>query len=148
MSRFNQYMNSHFSSCRVLAYGRDIYRERDIKLCMIPGIFDSIGVTDGTDAWIAPVVRGHTYFGGPKGQPVDIFQMLEDLREGKALPKPMPLVRRERRRIADDAADEAEPRVRRRVSLEETPPNKHEYATARRAEQESSPKRSRRHVQI
>lgn len=56
MNRFNQYMMSHFRDCRLLASAYDHCRHRAVRLYHIPGEFAFVGVTDGTDAWVAPVV--------------------------------------------------------------------------------------------
>lgn len=55
MSRFNNYMNSHFAACTLLAEARDNCRNRDVRVYAVPGYTDCVGVTDGTDSWIAPV---------------------------------------------------------------------------------------------
>lgn len=54
--RFNEYLSSHFRSCRLLAEGHDPHRGRDVTLHQIPGTFDVVGVFDGVDAWVAPVL--------------------------------------------------------------------------------------------
>lgn len=56
MSKYNHYMNSHFSGCRKLADARDNVRMRDVRLFELPGNLDHVGVSDGVDAWIAPVI--------------------------------------------------------------------------------------------
>lgn len=52
---FKHHITNHFSGCRLLASTYDIYRGREVKVYMVPGTFDHVGVCDGTDAWVAPV---------------------------------------------------------------------------------------------
>lgn len=56
MSRFNSYLSQRFEGCRCIAHARDPHRERDVKIYAVPGEFDLVGVSDGTDVWIAPVI--------------------------------------------------------------------------------------------
>jgi hypothetical protein len=49
------YISSKFSGCRHIASARDPHRGRDVKLYAVPGEFEHVGVSDGTDCWIAPV---------------------------------------------------------------------------------------------
>lgn len=120
MSMFNQYFANHFGSCRLLAYARDPHRERDVKLYVIPGHWDCVGVTDGTDCWIAPSVKGHLCF-----KNVDVWQLLADLHDGK-LPTPKPLQARRRLLIDDEPAPTPAPapRVRRRISEDDPQPQR------------------------
>lgn len=121
MSRFNSYMNAHFRGCQVLAHAYDKCRQRDVSIHRIPGEWECVGVTDGTDAWIAPVIRGAQYF-----HSVDTWQILEDLRNGKTITSPV-RPGSTRRRIAFEEegaapAEEAEPArtaPRRRVRIED-----------------------------
>lgn len=115
MSRFNHYMNSHFSSCTLLAYARDMHRERDVQLFRLAGEWEAVGVSDGVDAWIAPVVRGAKFF-----HTVDVWQLLNDAREGKEIPKPTPLLQGRRRLLMDDDAAAPAQTPRRRVIEEVT----------------------------
>lgn len=57
MSRYNRHFANHFSSCRLLAYAYDPHRQRDVKLYMIPGEVEVVGVHDGVDSWIAPALN-------------------------------------------------------------------------------------------
>lgn len=52
--KYNHYFANHFGSCRVLCTGRDEHRQRDVRVFMLPGEFDVVGISDGVDAWIAP----------------------------------------------------------------------------------------------
>lgn len=75
MAKFNRYMESHFAGCRQLAKTRDVFRERDVQVFMIPGDFEMVGVTDGTDAWVAPVIADPFR--------VNVARILRDIRDGK-----------------------------------------------------------------
>jgi hypothetical protein len=63
---------------------------------MLPGEFEIVGVSDGTDAWIAPV----------SGDPfsVSVKRILEDIRSGK-----MPAQQRQRTRVLVGVAEDAPP---------------------------------------
>lgn len=74
MSRFNHYFANDFAACKLLAKTHDPHRNRDVRLYMVPGIDDAIGVTDGVDKWIAPVA------GDPFG--INIRQVMADVRGG------------------------------------------------------------------
>jgi hypothetical protein len=91
-------INTGFASCTLLAYARDHCRERDVRLYLLPETDDCVGVTDGTDAWIAP--RSASLFS------VNVDRIIADFRAGKGLPKPArPGAPRTRRRLApEDAA--------------------------------------------
>lgn len=84
MSKFNVYMNSHFSAggCRLIARARDTSRQRDVKLFAIPGHYDVVGVSDGVDAWVAPAAAG-PFFKTATG---DCVKLLQKLQAGEALP--------------------------------------------------------------
>lgn len=51
----NRHLNSHFAGCLLLAKGYDEYRKREVQLFMLPGEFNLVGISDGTDSWLAPV---------------------------------------------------------------------------------------------
>lgn len=53
---FKSYLNSHFSGCRLLAETYDTHRSRNVKVFMLPGEFQVVGVSDGVDAWVAPTI--------------------------------------------------------------------------------------------
>lgn len=84
--RFNKLLGSHFAGCLVLARARDVYRNRDVTVHMIPGDFSIVGVSDGVEAWIAPVVVNPFS--------VNVKKLLEDVQAGKPLTAPEPLLRR------------------------------------------------------
>lgn len=79
MSFFGDYVRSNFSACRHIADARDQHRERDVRIYMMPGEFDHVGVHDGTDSWIAPVIADPFS--------IDIKRTLQDIREGKPVSK-------------------------------------------------------------
>ena len=58
MSRYNHHLMNHFGACRLLKSAHDPHRDRPVKIYAIPGEFDVVGITDGTDAWIGPVSTG------------------------------------------------------------------------------------------
>lgn len=84
--RFNEYFKNHFAGCRVLANARDEHRGRDVKIFQVPGEFDFVGVSDGTDVWIAPT--------GINPFSVDVPRILADIRAGKEPPTVQPSMRR------------------------------------------------------
>jgi len=55
MARFNEYLKNHWEGCRLLAEARDNHRNRDVRLYLIPGEQRYVGVSDGVDAFVAPV---------------------------------------------------------------------------------------------
>lgn len=73
--RFNKFMQSHFAGCRLLAHARDTCRNRQVKVYALPGEFDVVGVSDGVDAWMAPVVADPFT--------VNVGRLLQQIREGK-----------------------------------------------------------------
>lgn len=85
---YKHYINGHFGGCVLLAKARDVYRDRDVQVFAIPGEFDHVGVTDGTDAWIAPVIADPFS--------CNIQRVLEEFRNGKtpvvegSAPQPTP----------------------------------------------------------
>src|SRR3954463_522104 len=85
--RFNHYLNAHFQQgeCRLIAHARDECRQRDVRLYAIPGFWDVVGVTDGTDAWIAPAAAA-PFFKTATG---DVADIMRKLRNGDSLP-PVP----------------------------------------------------------
>lgn len=78
MADWKHYMSTHFSSCTLLARARDHHRERDVRIYVIPGVGDSVGISDGTDDWIAPVSADCFS--------VNVKRLLEDLHAGKGIP--------------------------------------------------------------
>jgi len=74
----------------LLANARDEHRNRDVRLYLMPGEFDTVGVTDGTDAWVAPVIADPFS--------VNIIQIMKDVRDGKII-KPNEVPRKRHRII-------------------------------------------------
>lgn len=71
---FKHYITSHFAGCRLLAETEDVYRDRKVKVFMIPGNVEHVGVCDGTDAWVAPVVADPFR--------VDVRKLIMDIQSG------------------------------------------------------------------
>lgn len=120
MSRFNTYLNTHFKSggCRLIARAHDRCRDRPVTLHAIPGFWDCVGVSDGTDAWIAPASAG-LFFGTATGDCADLMRRLQAGEELPPVPDAPP-PRRARVRLETDpqpAAPAAQPARRERVRL-------------------------------
>lgn len=84
--RYNSHFANHFGSCRLLKTGRDPHRERDVKIYALPGEFDVVGITDGTDSWVAPVATGFLE---------DVRKMLQRIQSGTDLPATTTTTRRQ-----------------------------------------------------
>jgi len=128
MSRFNAYFANDFRGCRLIAYGYDIHREREVKVYLMPGDLENVGLTDGVDKWIAPAIADPF---GSRG--LNIARLVKDIAEGKDVAPPVrpSLVKsRGRRTILED--EPAQPPKRERRALLDA-------ATA-----EQAPSRSRR----
>jgi hypothetical protein len=108
MSDFKRHMNSGYAGCRLLAYARDNHRNRDVKIFQIPHEWEAVGVSDGVDSWIAPVIADPFS--------VNIKRLMADLQAGKPLPTPVP----------PDKAQTAPPQLKKaRVALlEENAPKR------------------------
>lgn len=120
MNRFNQYMNSHFSGCRLLARALDDCRNRRVTIHQIPGFWDVVGVTDGTDAWIAPAAAA-PYFKTATGDVADIMRRLAAGEDVGPVPDAPPV--RQRRALvteqpAEQQQDQPLPRRTRRAIVE------------------------------
>ncbi len=81
MSRFNTYFNNNFSGCRLLAYARDPHRGRDVSIYMMPGFVEEVGVTDGIDKWICPVIANPFS--------VNIIDIMRRVIAGESIPTPV-----------------------------------------------------------
>ena len=79
--RYNHLFANHFGSCRLLKVGHDPHRNRDVKIYAVPGEFDVVGISDGTDCWVAPINTGFLE---------DVRKMLERIRAGEDV-KPLGL---------------------------------------------------------
>lgn len=93
MANYKTYINSHFSACRLIAYARDNCRDRDVRLYLLPGHDDVVGVSDGVDAWIAPAVADI--------MSVNVRRLVDDIRAGRPVPKPEPPSALKRRRLLE-----------------------------------------------
>lgn len=113
MTRFNKYFANDFGSCRLIAYGYDVYREREVKVYLMPGDVENVGLTDGVDKWIAPVSADP--FGG-KG--LSIQRIVRDIAAGVKVDPPVrpSLVKSRGRRALLDAPPEP-PMKRERHAL-------------------------------
>lgn len=94
------HMKSGFAECRLLAYARDFHKKRDVRIYLLPGMRESVGVSDGVEHWLAPVV--------PDLFSVDVPALMSDLTAGKRLPKPVPLDKARRLAFTDDNAKAAD----------------------------------------
>jgi hypothetical protein len=118
VSKFNLYLNNHFAGygCRLIARARDTSRGRDVTIHAIPGYWDVVGVSDGTDAWIAPTAAGPFF----KTSTGDVGKIMKALEAGDPLP-PVPDAPQaspgRRRVILLDDSDASPPR-RSRTPLE------------------------------
>lgn len=74
MPDYKRHMSNKFASCRLLATARDVHRNRDVKVFMLPGDFDAVGVSDGVDVWIAPTTINPFS--------VDVRKLLGEIRAG------------------------------------------------------------------
>lgn len=81
MSRFNKFMDSHFSNCRLLACAYDHCRNRNVTVHQIPGEVECVGVSDGVDAWIAPTIANPFSF--------DLIKLFKDIADGIQVKLPL-----------------------------------------------------------
>lgn len=81
MPNFKHYMNSRFSGCRLLANAYDQHRNREVKVFLIPGEFECVGVCDTVDCWIAPVIAE------PFSLPIG--SVIKDILDGKKVVLPI-----------------------------------------------------------
>lgn len=108
MSRFNHYFMNDFASCKLIAYARDPHRGRDVRLYLMPGHIDVVGVTDGIDKWIAPVIANPFS--------VDIIKWVKNHLDGIPNPPPVPPgAQTGRRRLVVAEPDQVSPRPRRAI---------------------------------
>lgn len=88
---YKQFINSNFAGCRLLAETRDIHRNRDVRVYMLPTDRDHVGVSDGVDCWIAPVVADPFQ--------VDVRKLIADIDCG--VERPVVQAKRQRLRVLD-----------------------------------------------
>lgn len=72
--KYNHLFMSKFEGCVHLASYHDPHRQRDVKVFMVPGDHEHVGIYDGVDTWIAPV---NTTVAG-----VDLIAILASVRDG------------------------------------------------------------------
>lgn len=94
----------------LLANARDEHRDRDVRLYLMPGEFDTVGVTDGTDAWVAPVIADPFS--------VNIARLMQDVRDGKII-KPNEASRKRHRILI--LPPDPEPRARVKIASSSEP---------------------------
>lgn len=119
MGKFTTFINTHFqgSGCRLIARAFDECRQRRVTLHAIPGYYDCVGVSDGTDAWIAPASAG-LFMKTATGDCADIMRRLQ---VGEELPPVPDFPGPKRGRVALEDP-EPQPRPRSRVAIaDETP---------------------------
>ena len=111
---FNQYLNAHFQQgeCRLIANAYDDCRNREVRLYALPGHWDVVGVTDGTDAWIAPAIAA-PFFRTATGNVAEIMRRLQHGEE----PLPVPAAPRRRAYIDEALLDNSTTRSRPRARL-------------------------------
>lgn len=105
--RFNYEMSTHFRDCTLIAEAYDSHRERFVTLHILPGNEECVGITDGTDAWLCPVVVDA--FG------INIAKARSDVRDGKP---PVRRQQRKARKILLEDQPVAAPKSRRAVLVE------------------------------
>lgn len=111
MTRFNFFMNTHFSSCRLIARARDLCRNRNVTIHQIPGYWDVVGISDGIDSWVAPVISAGPFFRTATG---DVEHIMKCLQAGDPLP---PVPDAPRRRVTLTETSDSPPPRRPRVTL-------------------------------
>lgn len=102
MSRFTFYLRNGFDSCRLLAKTRDVHRDRDVSVYALPGEFEYVGVHDGVDKWIAPVIANPFS--------VDVRKLLANISSGVSTPEEAPTTKARVRLVSTEV-----PRVRVRT---------------------------------
>ena len=80
MPDYKHHMHNQFSACRLLANAYDPYRRREVRLFHIPGDFTTVGVCDGTDAWIAPAAANPFS--------VDVLKLYQRIQAGEIIETP------------------------------------------------------------
>jgi len=83
VSKYNRFLESQFSGCRLLAHAVDNCRNRQVRVYALPGEFSIVGVSDGVDAWLAPVIADPFS--------VNVGRLLDRLRAGEDIKvEPLP----------------------------------------------------------
>ena len=124
--KYNRYFINHFRDCRLLVSGYDPHRVRQVEIRLIPGEWDVVGISDGIDAWVAPIVVDSPLFQKARS-------VMADIRNGK---DPKPLEAR-RRVLIDDEEPKLSPTGRVAVAshpnIQTIPLNTDEARRVRRA---------------
>lgn len=81
MPSFNRYFNNFFGGCQLLAEAYDQHRKRDVRIYLIPGTVDVVGVTDTVDCWVCPT--------NISPFSVDVKAILDDLQGERKLKLPI-----------------------------------------------------------
>ncbi len=119
MNRFNQYLNSGFASCRLIARAYDSGRQREIRMYMMPGYADNVGLTDGIDSWVCPT----NVLIPPHGVPIS--KLVADTHAGLNPPvwgTGAPVARRQRTQLLEAVLPQPNtPPARPRRALLDTP---------------------------
>lgn len=127
MANYRHYFNNSFSGCMLVATGFDPHRVRDVRMYLMPGHTDVLGVNDGVDKWVAPLespflepvlkaLKGHwagdrVVFPVTLGQRQARRKLVEDGPATTAPPRP-------RKALVDDSAESQAP-IRRRAILQD-----------------------------
>ena len=109
MSYFNRYFNTNFAGCRLLAYARDPHRERDVSIYLMPGNITEVGVTDGVDKWICPVICNPFS--------VDIIKLVRAICDGESIPTPVRPGQSKARRATIEGTPDSSLKSSRRMIL-------------------------------
>lgn len=125
MGLYTHYFATHFkgSGCRLIARAYDKCRNRRVELHAIPGYHDRVGVSDGTDCWIAPVSAG-LFFGTATGDCADIMRRLqagEELGPVPDWPDVDPTAKKSARVPLEDEELPVRAPTRSRIALEDEP---------------------------
>lgn len=124
MGLYNHLFATHFkgSGCRLIARAYDKCRNRRVELFAIPGYHDRVGVSDGTDSWIAPATAG-LFFGTSTGDCADLMRRLqagEELGPVPDWPQVDPSLKKSARIVLDDEDIQVRP-IRTRIALDDEP---------------------------
>ena len=95
MANWKHYISNGYAGCKLLAYAHDHCRDRDVRIYLIPGQYEAVGISDGVDSWIAPVA--------PDLFSVDVQKLIKALQAGEDIPKPVPPAARIKRVKLDEA---------------------------------------------
>lgn len=98
--KYNRYFADGFRSCRLLATGHDPHRNRQVQVRMIPGEYELVGMHDGVDSWVAPVISPFLHH---------VKRCLDEILKGG---NPAPIL----------LGGEAKPAARKRVVIKEPEP--------------------------